>query len=268
LRHRDTMASWRSSQRIMLPLAFLVVLLAYLLRHSPDGRVHFWLVSPSQPGLLIVTPGGEAVLIGGGSDPVTLGVFLGERMPLLTRHLALVVLPCVDDASLSAQTDVLERYPPRVAWHPPLDRNAAAQAAWLDAAARYGEVAPLRVGLSRRVDGATFTVWGQDPLVLGVVVGALRVIYAPDVSLDVGDVPAYAQGATMWILKGVESDSEAMSPLPPVVILAGLVTSARGSASSDLTLLRAARTSFLIGEEADGFHLATDGRHYRWDRSR
>ena len=259
--------SWRSPWRLILSLAFLVVLLAYLLRHSPDGRVHLWLISPREPGLLIVTPGGEAVLVGGGSDPVALRVFLGEHMPPLTRHLALVVLPRADDASLSAQADVLERYSPAAAWHPSLDRNAPAQAAWLDATAQSGDVSPLRVGLSQRVDGVTFTVWGLDPLVLGVELGALRLIYAPDRSWQVADIPPYARGATVWILKGVESASEAMSPLPPLVVLGTLPASVWGSGSSDLTLLRAAQTTFLIGEAAEGFHLATDGRQYRWDRS-
>lgn len=248
-------------RRYLLPgLAFLLILLAYLLRLGPDGRVHIWLISPPVSGMLLRTPGGEAMLLDGGSDPVALRVFLGRHMSPLTRHLALAVLTETSDLALATQAEALERYPPRQAWHSPLERNALAQVAWLDAAERGGKRIPLRAALSHSVDGVTVTVWEEEPVLLSVKVGSLRLLYGPHATWDVDALPKGVMEATVWVLQGLRGQEPELVSLPPVVILASLPP-------QEQVVLRAPHTTFLIGEDAAGFHLVTDGMRYRWERS-
>lgn len=98
----------------LIGLAALAVgwlLLIAVLAQRPDGLLHFWALDVGQgDALLIQTPGGQAVLIDGGPDPVVLARQLGAHVPFWQRALQLAVLTHPHADHISGLIDVLHRY--------------------------------------------------------------------------------------------------------------------------------------------------------------
>ena len=102
-----------SKKSWLILFAIMIVALVMLARewmHMPDGRLHFYALDIGQgDSLLIVTPSGRTVLMDAGPDLSALEK-LSEVLPLLRRHLDLIVLSHPHQDHLGAFPDLLERY--------------------------------------------------------------------------------------------------------------------------------------------------------------
>jgi competence protein ComEC len=91
-------------------LVIALVMLGREWMHMPDGRLHFYALDIGQgDSLLIVTPSGLTVLMDAGPDLTALQK-LSEVLPLLRRHIDLIVLSHPHQDHLGAFPDLLERY--------------------------------------------------------------------------------------------------------------------------------------------------------------
>ncbi len=79
---------------------------------APDGRLHLTVLDVGNgEAVLILTPDGRSVLIGGGASPSALSQALGRRLPIGQRMLDRLVLPSLEEEKIAALPTVLERFP-------------------------------------------------------------------------------------------------------------------------------------------------------------
>lgn len=76
---------------------------------APDGRLHLILLD-GEGTVLLQTPGGAAVLIGGGSSPSSLNQALGRTLPAGKRHLDVVIIASASKEDLLGLTGVIKNY--------------------------------------------------------------------------------------------------------------------------------------------------------------
>lgn len=101
----------RWSDRLALSSSALLLALAVAAWHGlPDGRLHAAFLDAGGDAVLIRTPSGRDVLIGGGPSPSLLLDRLGRRMPFWDHTIDLVVLTHPDDDVLAGLIPVIERY--------------------------------------------------------------------------------------------------------------------------------------------------------------
>jgi competence protein ComEC len=95
---------------------------------GPDGLLHLTILDVgSGEALLIQSPSGRNLLVGGGPSASALGDALGRRLPLGYRRLDWLVVGGVEASHIGALPTSLERFPPeRVLWSgPPLGTASA-----------------------------------------------------------------------------------------------------------------------------------------------
>lgn len=150
----------RSLPRWLPPLLLPVVILAAIAwRQQPDGRLHVFFLPTGGDAALVRTPGGQFILIDGGSDPAALATLVGRLMPFWRRELAAVVLTSPRSGWLPGQVATLARYRARVALAPPLRGGGPLVAEWRRLLAEAGT--PLRIarpGARLAIDGVTLAV--------------------------------------------------------------------------------------------------------------
>jgi competence protein ComEC len=119
-RLKSQLAAWGPA----VPFAALVLLAAWAWHsalHSPDGRLHLTLLDVSTSSLsgeavLIQTPTGRYLLVGGGPNVRSLSDSFGRWLPM-SEKLDWWVIANPDQAHISALPRLLERYPPEnVLW--------------------------------------------------------------------------------------------------------------------------------------------------------
>lgn len=238
---------------LLLGLVFFDLLILYLARYDPAGLIHIWFL-PRAGGMLLLTPGARAVLLDGGTDPVSLAEAVGERVPPVWGRLHLAILTRDDDAALATHAELFRRFPPDEAWRPPSKRAQASETAWEDSV--QGQALLAQAGLTRTVDGLTVQVAGMAPAIVWIRVGRMVIVYAPDAS-DEG--LRGMDRALAWVIAGLQNKDEA-APLPPIVILPPLSESRLASIAP--AILAHPHTRFFVGEEGI-LHLTTDGFRYR-----
>ena len=95
------------------PSALIVaaMLAAQLGVTRPDGLLHLYILDIGQgDAILVVTPGGQQLLIDGGADPATTLAALGPRLPPGDRTLDAVIATHLDSDHIGGLLGVLERY--------------------------------------------------------------------------------------------------------------------------------------------------------------
>jgi competence protein ComEC len=103
-------------------LAVLSILTWRAAWSAPDGRLHLAVLNVSAGGdsgeaLLIRTPGGRNLLVGGGPSSSRLSDALGRRLPPFDRRLDWLVVAGVEDEQLRGLPANLDRFPPgQVLW--------------------------------------------------------------------------------------------------------------------------------------------------------
>jgi len=123
---------------------------------APDGRLHVTLLNASSASLsgeavLIRTPGGRSILVGGGPSASALSEGLGRRLPLGQRRLDMLVVANPAEDQVAALVRTVERFPPeQVLWAGPT--NASAQARALGAELDRLGIEPLPVASGQVLD--------------------------------------------------------------------------------------------------------------------
>ena len=125
---RRLAGGWRPV--ILLGAAAVVVWASALTR--PDGLLHLYVLDVGQgDALLLVTPGGERMLVDGGPGKSGVLAGLGRRWPPWDRRLDLVVLSHPDADHVGGLAAVLERYRVGLVLDPQLEGHSGEAAAWL-----------------------------------------------------------------------------------------------------------------------------------------
>lgn len=131
-------ARW-SNLRAQIPpgLAFSLLSAAALLTwrsalNAPDGMLHVTILDiGSGSAVLIQTPGGRNILIGGGESATRLSDALGRRLPPGARRLDWLVIAAPDRDGLTSLPPLLQRYPPaQVLWAGPTHGDYASRQLW------------------------------------------------------------------------------------------------------------------------------------------
>lgn len=87
-----------------------LVFLVYFFLNLPDGRLHLYFFDVGQgDSLLILTPGGQKILIDGGPDEKVLDC-LGQVLPFYERSLDLVILTHSHADHLAGLIEMVKRY--------------------------------------------------------------------------------------------------------------------------------------------------------------
>lgn len=120
----------------LLSLAAGALLVWGAVLRQPDGRLHVRLLPVSGQGrsaaaVLIETPGGRRVLVGGGARLSLLADELGRWLPFHDRQLDYLVVALPDENHTAALPGVLERFPVgAVLWAGPTHGNPEARQAY------------------------------------------------------------------------------------------------------------------------------------------
>ena len=129
----------------------------------PDGRLHLTLVPPGDT-VVVRTPHGERLVIGGGSWTSDTMTVADEGQAPWDRRLAVVAATRLDRAYLEALDAVMDRHRVRAAIAPPLPRSAAGFV-WTSQVETQGATAVTvgeRLPMTVTVDGVSLEVVAYD----------------------------------------------------------------------------------------------------------
>jgi len=253
-----------------LALAALVVWRLAL--GAPDGRLHLtFLDVGSADAILIQTPDGRVLLIGGGPSPALLADGLGRRLPPVRRQLDWLVVASTQEAQLAALPRVLENYPAaQVLWAGRRDASYASRR--LDERltetsipvrfARPGD----RLDLGRGARLQALTV-GARGMVLLLEWGGFRALLP--VGMSFSDLDTLERGRAIGpvsVLLLAESGYAPANPpewieaLNPQLVVISVAPGDRFGLPDDATL--EALTGYgLLRTDQDGWvHVSTDGK--------
>jgi hypothetical protein len=108
---RPVMIKKLATPRNMILIGGLVLLLlAVAFSWRSDQRLHVYVLGADGHPVLVQTPGGKQILIGGSSSPSSLLSALGQVLPFWDRDIDLVVVPQADGDQLNGLAAVLDRY--------------------------------------------------------------------------------------------------------------------------------------------------------------
>ncbi len=144
-----------SPQIGLLILAALVVFTWNRVLSQPDNKLHLTLLD-AEGTVLIQTPGGDQVLIGGGASPSALNQTLGEMLPAGDQSLGAVIVGSVYRDDLSALTGTLTVYKADIVlWGIDPESNQTTAAVYTTLLEQGASIQALMVGQSLDLgDGA------------------------------------------------------------------------------------------------------------------
>jgi competence protein ComEC len=88
----------------------IILLLAVAISWRSDNRLHVYVLDADGHPVLVQTPGGKQILIGGSNSPSELLSALGKLLPFWDRDIDLVVVPQAGGDQLNGLSAVLDRY--------------------------------------------------------------------------------------------------------------------------------------------------------------
>lgn len=196
----------------LVMLALLAVLLWSAALRRPDGRLHLLaLDEKGTQALLVTTPGGSRILIGGGESANTLGSAVGEWLGPLRRRVDALVIPESSTASLAGLPALLERFQAgQVVWAVAAEGTRAVERVDLTAEKGGAPLLDLASGQALQLDeGVTLTRLdkGGESAALLLGYAGLRVLWAGDWGVD----SAKAAGINpqgLWLVLGEDNCSE------------------------------------------------------------
>jgi competence protein ComEC len=97
-------------RRAILSGGLIVVLLAVAFSWRTDDRLHVYVLNVEEHPVLVQTPSGKQVLIGGSSSPSEVLSALGQLLPFWDRDIDLLVVPEGRGDQLNGLLAVLDRY--------------------------------------------------------------------------------------------------------------------------------------------------------------
>jgi competence protein ComEC len=135
-----------SFQAGALVLAGLAVFTWNRVLSAPDGLLHLTLLD-SAGTVLVETPGGQSILIGGGPSPSALNHALGRMLPAGDLHLDLVIAGSTAREDLLGLTGAVKKYPiEQVLWGVDPDANQTSRTVYALLAENGVPRAPLQAG--------------------------------------------------------------------------------------------------------------------------
>jgi competence protein ComEC len=240
---------------------------------APDGRLHITALdvssaSLSGDALLIQTPGGRNLLVGGGPSTAALSDALGRRLPLNQRQLDFLIVANPAEEHIAALPDLLERFPPaQVLWAGPTHASNSArylqstlsEAGIIPIPAQSGQVLDLGQGASLRVlsanaRGAVLLLeWKSFRLLLPMgmdaeTLAALQKETAPVTALLLAEGGYAPLNPPAWIER-----------LHPQVILLSVAPGDRQGLPSPETLEAVQGYTLLRTDRSGWIELSTDG---------
>lgn len=96
--------------RAILAGGLIALLLAVALSWRTDERLHVYVLNVDGHPIVVQTPGGKQILIGGSNSPSGLLSALGQLLPFWDRDLDLVIVPQAGGDQLNGLAAVLDRY--------------------------------------------------------------------------------------------------------------------------------------------------------------
>lgn len=256
----------------IVALFVLVTFASRLVAAAPDGRLHVtFLDVGSADAVLIQTPSGGQVLIGGGPSAVALSEALGRRLSPIDRHLDWLVIASTDEQQVGSLPRLLPRFPPEAVLLGAPEQASFSSAAlmeWLEAgeiplaraepdqALQLGEGAELRV-LDVSPRGLTLLLeWRAFRLLLpiGANLETLRILENGS-TLGPVAVLLLAQGGYAPV-----SPPEWLENLHPQLVVISVAAADRDGMPSAQVLDALEGYSVLRTDQNGWIEIATDGR--------
>ena len=133
---------------VLITMLVLVFLVWQAGLTAPDGRLRINILEVGDgAAVLVQTPEGRYLLIGGGSSTIRLSDSLGRTLPLFHRQLDLLVVPSTEKYFVSALPEVVSRFPPRqVYWSGETDESRAAEDLYTFLSGKHTEIVPFIPG--------------------------------------------------------------------------------------------------------------------------
>ena len=254
---------------LLIGLSIPTILVWQVVLSAPDGRLHVTFLDVGRgEAILIQTPEGRRVLIGGGESVSRLSEGLGRELPLFQRKLDLLVVADVENEHLAALPGVLERHPPAQVWwagdaqdtRSARELSAALAEKHITVEEMYaGQVLALGQGAALEVlavgeQGAALLLRWEGFWVL------LPLGIAPD-QLTADPVRTAAQGSTAVLLPAggaVEANPAAwLAGLHPNMVVLSVEA---GGGLPDQETLEALEGAFILRTDHQGWiELVTDG---------
>jgi len=242
---------------------------------APDGRLHLTVLDVSagvQSGeaLLVQTPDGRYILVGGGPSASALSDALGRRLPLGQRSLDWLVVASPAQNQVAALPRLVERYPPQgVLWAGATHGAAAARD--LQQALNDLSVRPTLAAAGHDLDlgqGATLRVLsaGRRGAVLLLEWGNFNALLPLGLDVEQLEDPQFLQGLPpVTALLLAESGYAPLNPpewierLQPQVVLLSVAAGDR-EGLPDAETLEAVEGYTLLRTDQNGWiELSTDG---------
>ena len=153
-----------SPQVGLLLLSSLVALVWHLVLTRPDDHLHLRLLDSSGT-LLIQTPGGHAVLIGGGPSNAQLSQSLGELLPGSKQKIDVLIVGSATQDDLAGLTGTLSSIPVEMAlWGVDTDKNQSTRAIYRHFLEVGTSLVPIEVGqcLNLSEEIRLRTLWADE----------------------------------------------------------------------------------------------------------
>jgi competence protein ComEC len=117
----DRVNQWFKPGIVLAGLVVIAILVWRILLAAPDGRLHMTLLNVgSGDAILVQTPSGRNLLIGGGPSTRQLSDSLGRRLPYGGRRIDWLVVAATAEGQLAGLPRNIERFPPtNVLWAGP-----------------------------------------------------------------------------------------------------------------------------------------------------
>lgn len=237
---------------------------------QPDGRLHVTALDVGEAeAVLIETPEGRFVLVGGGASPILLSEALGRRLPLFGREIDWLVVASTREEQLAGLLGVVDRYPIRSALvSGPPGRGAyqrlideLTEAGRPTLVAETGQALDLGGGARLEVEAI-----GERGAVLLLTYGHARILFAPGADPRlVGEL--VGEGAPGPVTAALLPDGgyaavnppEWLATLQPMVALISVEAGNRRGLPSRETLRALEGTTVLRTDVNGWIELATDG---------
>jgi competence protein ComEC len=159
--------AWFKPAVILISVGLAATVVWRIALSTPDGLLHLTVLPVTDgPAILIQAPGGQEILINGGSDASDLSSSLAKRMPPFSPRLDALVVTSQTSSPIEALPNILDRFPlGLVLWNPPPGNQSAVkrletrlqQAGLVINPLEVGAFLPLGSGAQLTVQSSTST---------------------------------------------------------------------------------------------------------------
>ena len=142
----------------------IVLLLAVAFSWRTDNRLHVYVLNIDGHPVLLQTPGGKQILIGGSNSPSSLLSRVGQLLPFWDRDIDLIVVPQASNDQLNGLSAVLDRYDVKQIMSVEVPDENRAGRDWQALLTQQGKQ-PIELQSAGLEGGATLSFDGGVPLI-------------------------------------------------------------------------------------------------------